>query len=144
MADNRAHNPWYSTAKWQRRRALQLRTHPFCKLCLDKGIPVPATVADHEPPHRGDSNAFWFGPLQSLCASCHSGAKRNEENEQHPPANARQFSVEVGEDGWPIDPAHPANQTREWAGVGGRLPTHRLVPKPGGGGVLVKIGRRSR
>ena len=139
MGDNPAHNPWYSTSKWQRRRRDQLRREPLCALCLEQGLPVPATVADHKQAHKGDSNSFWFGELQSLCAICHSSVKQREEYGQHPPSNARAFSVEVGEDGWPIDPAHPANVPRETARGVGRSPTHRLIGNRGRGGRLVKI-----
>jgi len=91
-------------------------------MCEAKGLPVPATVADHVTPHQGDRNAFWFGALQSLCSTCHSSTKKREEYKANPPKGARTYSLEVGEDGWPIDPAHPANlprPTAKWAGVGG-------------------------
>jgi len=143
--ENRAHNPWYSTAKWQRRRAHQLREHPLCALCEAKGLPVPATIADHINPHQGDTNSFWFGALQSLCATCHSGAKKREEYKANPPRHARQFSNEVGEDGWPIDPAHPANQSREQPheprGIGGRAPSHPVLISRAGRGGFRKTGR---
>ena len=142
MGDNPAHNPWYSTAHWQRRRRLQLREFPLCAMCQAQGLPVPATIADHKVPHRGDRNSFWFGELQSLCALCHSGAKQREEYGLNPPPNARPYSLEVGEDGWPLDPAHPANVPRQWATGAGRLPTHRIVKFKGGGGAIKKIGTR--
>ena len=39
------------TASWARRRAHQLRVEPLCRLCLEAGRVVPATVADHATPH---------------------------------------------------------------------------------------------
>ncbi|CAO4162660.1 Putative HNH nuclease YajD [Methylorubrum populi] len=69
----------YGTARWQRRRAAQLRLEPLCRRCRDEGRIVAATVADHVVPHRGDVAAFWEGELQSLCTPCHNQAKQAEE-----------------------------------------------------------------
>lgn len=71
-------------------------------MCLDKGLVVAATVADHIEPHHGDEVKFWFGALQSLCASHHSGAKAEQER--------KGYSTEIGVDGWPVDRHHPANR----------------------------------
>jgi 5-methylcytosine-specific restriction endonuclease McrA len=68
------------TGFWRRRRALQLREEPFCKMCADRGLTTPATTVDHVEPHRGDPNAFFLGPLQSLCTACHSRDKQRQEN----------------------------------------------------------------
>jgi 5-methylcytosine-specific restriction endonuclease McrA len=95
---------FYGTAFWQRRRKLQLLEHPLCKLCLARGVVTIATVADHVEPHKGDWNLFCLGELQSLCGSCHNSTKRYIEVRGH--------SNEVGDDGWPIDPKHPANRRR--------------------------------
>lgn len=80
---------------------MQLAREPLCAKCLPKGYSTEATVADHNPPHRGDLHAFWHGPLQSLCKLCHDRDKQREE--------ARGFSDSTGADGWPTDPRHPAN-----------------------------------
>jgi 5-methylcytosine-specific restriction protein A len=72
-------------------------------MCFKRGIVMPATIADHIEPHRGNWNAFWLGALQSLCANCHESRKKFEEN--------RGFTCDVGSDGWPTDPKHPANAT---------------------------------
>lgn len=93
---------FYDTARWQRRRHLQLTHHPLCKACLDRGVVTRATVADHVIPHKGDWNSFSLGELQSLCSSCHSGGKQAEEH--------RGYSSEIDHDGWPTDPRHPANR----------------------------------
>jgi 5-methylcytosine-specific restriction endonuclease McrA len=45
---------WYSTTRWARIRKHQLREHPLCKYCLERGIVEPATIVDHVEPHRGD------------------------------------------------------------------------------------------
>jgi 5-methylcytosine-specific restriction endonuclease McrA len=91
-------NRWYSTASWRRRRAHQLRIEPLCRLCLQAGRVVPANVADHVEPHRGDFTAFRLGQLRSLCVACHNGLDAN---------NAPRAPVR--EDGTPSDPNHPWN-----------------------------------
>jgi hypothetical protein len=49
-----------------------LQTEPLCRIYLEAGRVVPATVADHIESHRGDYNAFGLGQLRSLCAECHN------------------------------------------------------------------------
>lgn len=73
-------------------------------MCLARNVLTPASVADHIEPHRGDVTAFWFGELQSLCENCHNQRKRREE--------LHGYQQDVGDDGWPIDPRHPANKPR--------------------------------
>jgi 5-methylcytosine-specific restriction endonuclease McrA len=80
--------------------ARQLAAAPYCALCWQKGLVVPAQVADHVVPHRGDARKFWFGRLQSLCEPCHNGIKT--------PTERLGYSKEIGLDGWPTDPNHPA------------------------------------
>lgn len=71
----------YSHRAWRRRRDAHLLAEPCCRLChaIDGRI-VPATVADHIEPHRGDRVAFFTGELASLCASCHNSRKKTMEN----------------------------------------------------------------
>jgi 5-methylcytosine-specific restriction enzyme A len=100
-------SPWkkfYDTAFWQRRRSLQLKEHPLCKFCLERGVVTPATVADHVERHNGDWNKFCLGALQSLCFPCHNSSKRYVE--------LRGYRIDVDKDGWPNDPRHPANKRR--------------------------------
>jgi hypothetical protein len=80
-------------------RAHQLEIAPFCRMCAAKGLAVPAQVADHVIPHRGDPRLFWYGALQSLCTSCHDSRKT--------PSERLGYSTEIGLDGWPVDPNHP-------------------------------------
>jgi hypothetical protein len=95
----------YHSAQWKRLRAHQLREHPLCKFCLKgRGEVVPARIADHVEPHGGDPNKFFLGELQSLCKSCHDSRKRFMEINGYAP--------DVGLNGWPIDPLHPANRVR--------------------------------
>jgi 5-methylcytosine-specific restriction enzyme A len=93
---------FYDSTFWLRRRKLQLRQYPLCKFCLARGVLTPATIADHVEPHKGNWNLFVLGELQSLCASCHNSSKRYIEE--------RGYSIDVGDDGWPTDPKHPANR----------------------------------
>jgi len=93
---------WYGLQRWRNRARLQLKQHPLCAMCLEHGAVIPANVADHIVPHHGDEKLFWFGKLQSLCASCHSSSKQQLEN--------KGFVNDIGIDGWPSDENHPANR----------------------------------
>jgi hypothetical protein len=94
-------NKWYGSARWTRRRKLQMTLHPLCELCAQRGEVVPAEVADHVTPHKGDEQAFFGGPLQSVCSACHDTIKRQQEH--------RGYHTAIGIDGNPIDPHHPWN-----------------------------------
>jgi len=100
----RERNRWYDLHRWTKRSQQQLHDHPLCVKCLARGNVVAAQVADHVIPHRDDYYLFWFGELQSLCHTCHNTVKRAEETSG--------FSREIGVNGWPIDPEHPANKAR--------------------------------
>lgn len=92
------HTHLYKTARWQRIRQAQLATEPLCRYCGQQGRITEATVADHVIPHEGDEQLFWHGELQSLCATCHSGAKQELEK------TGRLRGC--GTDGVPLDPNH--------------------------------------
>lgn len=92
---------WYSKPRWYKRAKQQLRMHPLCRMCLEKGIVVAATTADHVVPHKGNHNLFWFGELQSLCTTCHVSAKAQQERSG--------YRRDIDVNGWPIDPKHPFN-----------------------------------
>jgi 5-methylcytosine-specific restriction protein A len=92
---------WYHSAKWQRRKANQLRKHPLCVMCENAGGIAPATVVDHVVPHQGDINKFWLGSLQSLCLDHHNKTKQQIEQ--------RGYASDIGADGFPSDPDHPFN-----------------------------------
>jgi 5-methylcytosine-specific restriction endonuclease McrA len=93
---------WYKFEKWRKMRAHQLRTQPLCKFCMAMGKVVPAEIADHITPHRGNWTLFWTGPLQSLCKQCHDREKRYTQGHG--------YRRDIGLDGWPVDPNHPANR----------------------------------
>ena len=99
-------NKLYNTQRWRRLAKHQLRIAPLCVKCLQRGMPVPATICDHIEPHHGDLVKFWCGARQGLCKPCHDGRKRYED--------MHGFSNAIGADGWPIDKRHPV-----YGGVGG-------------------------
>ena len=94
----------YNTRRWQRQVKLQLKEYPLCSMCLERKVTTPATVADHVIPHKGDAWLFQYGELQSLCAHCHSHRKKRLETHG--------YLLDIGTDGWPLDPNHPANKPR--------------------------------
>src|SRR3954454_5451540 len=81
---------WYGKRRWKKRSARQLQQHPLCVMCLNKGLVIPARVADHIKKHNGDPQMFWLGALQSLCAECLSSSKRELE--------AKGFVNDIGSD----------------------------------------------
>jgi 5-methylcytosine-specific restriction endonuclease McrA len=95
------YHSWYTSSKWQKRRAHQLKIEPLCRKCTDAGRVTAARVADHIGPHNGDYNSFFTGDLQSLCFNCHDRFKRIQD--------LRGYDVKFGADGWPLDPNHPSN-----------------------------------
>lgn len=62
-------------ADWRKLRAEHLRHHPWCCRCGERAEEVDHIVPRSIAPERrlDPSN------LQSLCKSCHSGAKQSEE-----------------------------------------------------------------
>ena len=94
--------------RWQQAREAYLRKHPLCKMHADLGRVVPAEVVDHIEPHRGDMGKFWDSKnWQSLCKTCHDGAKQRQEKS----------GVVVGCNlaGLPLDPNHHWNKPKETA-----------------------------
>jgi 5-methylcytosine-specific restriction enzyme A len=71
-------------------------------MCFAVGKITAATVADHIEDHHGNWNAFWTGALQSLCAGCHGHKKA-----------ARDYTIDIGLVGYPLDPRHPAYRMRQ-------------------------------
>jgi 5-methylcytosine-specific restriction protein A len=115
---NRPWKAWYSTARWRKRREAQLSVEPLCRMCLGSEIVTAANTADHVVPHRGDPHLFWYGELQSLCASHHSRDKQLEEHGK--------TIVRFGPDGWPSNGREGRVNSLEWVvGSNRRLPiTH--------------------
>ena len=100
----------YDAAAWQRRRALQLKQLPLCAECLRAGAVTPATCVDHVERWRAgradDINRFLLEPIQSLCENCHNRKTAAERLGTGPV-----ISKQLGDDGWPLDPNHPANRS---------------------------------
>ena len=102
---------WYKTAQWKAMRAEAVRRSGWrcgkCKVFVvsRKGFkhhPREATV-DHIEPHKFDRARF-FCPvegLQVLCKACHDAKTAGPER--------RGYELDIGNDGWPTDPRHPAN-----------------------------------
>lgn len=92
-------HPWYHTTRWRKLREAQLKAYPLCAMCEKSGRDTIATVADHVVPHRGDSELFWHGKLQSLCSTCHGAAKAMQERHG--------YSQACDVNGFPVDRGHP-------------------------------------
>jgi 5-methylcytosine-specific restriction enzyme A len=69
-------------------------------MCKSRGVDRPATVCNHIIRHEGNYEAFWSGPFNSLCKSCHDSDQQRIEGGNMP-------RVFVDRDGWPIEPGHP-------------------------------------
>jgi len=95
----------YQRKEWRLLREQALLRDMFrCQRCgcnLKRGRTDPqCSVVHHINAHKGNVDLFMdLDNLQSVCWSCHSGAIQSEE--------ARGYSTEIGEDGWPVDINHP-------------------------------------
>ncbi len=89
----------YSTVRWKRMRRNKLSKTPWCEPCQAQGMSRVATVVNHKEPHRGDLRLFFHGELESCCENCHNSAIQRAEK--------KGFRLDLDEEGWPIDPAHP-------------------------------------
>ena len=96
------HRKWYSTAPWKTIRHQRLDLDKgLCQMCLRAGKHVAGSVVDHKIPHRGDPELFFcLENTQVLCKKHHDSDKQSEE--------VRGFRVAVDENGFPLDPKHPA------------------------------------
>ena len=95
----------YCTKRWRQIREHQLTLHPLCAWHLKKTPPqmVRATVVHHPIPHKGDEVLCYdANNVESLCAPCHDSKAQQDEKWG--------YSLDIGTDGWPTDPKHPANR----------------------------------
>ena len=74
MTTRRSRNPdgsrRYGRA-WKRIRDKYVKEHPYCELCLIKGIQVPAEEVHHKKP-LCNGGGFEKENLQALCKKCHA------------------------------------------------------------------------
>lgn len=54
-----AYQRGYDNTRWAKARKAFLAEHPLCIDCMERGRVEPATVVDHEIPHKGDPLLFW-------------------------------------------------------------------------------------
>src|SRR5215510_5194439 len=97
------------SARWKRLSRYHRRNNPLCAECLAHGIVTPAQVVDHIVPRAQRPDLTWEpSNWQSLCTSCHNGRKQIIEH--------KNFSKDIGIDGWPTHPNHPANRKNSFTG----------------------------
>ena len=58
MTNRHAYDAWYRSKRWRRLREQVLREQPLCAMCLEREYVEPATVVDHDTPHKGDEALF--------------------------------------------------------------------------------------
>jgi 5-methylcytosine-specific restriction protein A len=104
----------YHGRRWKHERTHYIKQHPFCVMCEAQGKVRQAFAVDHIIPHKGDPVLMWDqSNWQSLCEGCHNRAKRNIE--------IRGYSLDVGPDGFPLDPRHPAHTSSRKIFTGGEV-----------------------
>lgn len=108
MADYRsaeaaAYRKLYKSKVWTKGRLVFLANNPLCTRCQAKGRITRATVVNHIKPHKGDLALFYdTSNFEAVCAPCHDGPIKQ--------AEYLGYSTDIGLDGWPIAPNHPANR----------------------------------
>lgn len=112
----------YDLRRWRDQCApLVLAEEPWCRLCLAVGLHTPAAVVDHVMTVRQNPDlAFERSNLQALCKTHHDSAKKLQER--------RGYHQVLDAQGYPVDPAHPANrggsQARNWPETTARCVPH--------------------
>jgi hypothetical protein len=93
----------YGRQRWRKLAKAQMQREPCCRWCAQRGLAVPARVADHVVPHHGDLAKFYCGELQSLCVACHEMKTKGSDADLR-----RGYARDVDPvTGYPIDPRHP-------------------------------------
>lgn len=67
------------TTRWDKFSKAFLAANPLCEFCLAQGRITPATVTDHDVPHKGDMHLFWNNTFTALCTRHHSVTKQSLE-----------------------------------------------------------------
>ncbi|WP_310619674.1 HNH endonuclease [Flexibacterium corallicola] len=116
MADNRSaaakeYRRWYNTKRWHRLRQKALvrdgyRCQKTGEILSGKKPEPNSPIADHIIPHKGDPKLFWdLDNIQTVSKAYHDKQKQLQEK--------RGYSTDCDDEGWPVDPAHPANRGRQ-------------------------------
>lgn len=80
--ETQAWRKWYKTAKWQKLRwSILVRDKFTCRMCKKLETATSLLVCDHVEQHHGDEAAFWSGPFQTLCKTCHDSTKQKQERQ---------------------------------------------------------------
>jgi 5-methylcytosine-specific restriction protein A len=102
-----APGPWqrlYKSRRWERRSRRNLQAHKYlCQECLKANKTTPATLSHHLNEFQPNFTEleFFYGELTALCHDCHFKI-------HHPGYQiTRDFEIDIGTDGFPIDRAHP-------------------------------------
>lgn len=74
---------FYGSRAWKALRKVKLAADPLCEDCLEKGLLVPAAIADHiEPISVRPDLALAQENLGSKCWSCHSRRHAAEQSRE--------------------------------------------------------------
>ena len=90
---------------WRRLRAVILGERPLCQHCLDRGVIEPATDVDHinnDPTNNDLDN------LAGMARECHSRKTQR--------AMGHKVAMGCDADGYPLDPDHDWQKSRESLG----------------------------
>jgi len=98
-----AERRFYNDRRWRRARLEFLAQHPLCRYCEADGRITPAAIVDHVVPIAKAPDLAWNpANWQPLCKTHHDSMKQGQER--------RGYHGTVDAQGYPIDPAHPANR----------------------------------
>lgn len=110
-AEAEGYRALYRTAAWRHlRQQAFTRDGYVCQLCGElctgQGKDHPRSpVCDHINDHKGDPALFFdLDNLRTLHKQCHDKERRL--------IDSRGYHSAIGDDGWPMDPRHPANAGR--------------------------------
>ena len=93
----------YKRAAWRAIKDRHKIENPICHLCEAEGKAVIANVVNHRVAHKGDEGLFFdFANTEHICKPHHDGYIAQQERGGYAGA--------CGLDGFPTDPAHPANK----------------------------------
>ncbi len=67
------HNPFYSTARWQKFRNWYIAGHPLCEMCG-----APGTLVDHIQELKDGGEELDPANSMTLCSRCHAKKTRKE------------------------------------------------------------------